>query len=54
MQIEKGSTKDREIFLSRMLKAPVELVWEVWTTPDHIASWGGDPMSSQIQSQSWM
>jgi uncharacterized protein YndB with AHSA1/START domain len=41
MQIEKGSTKDREIFLSRMLKAPVELVWEVWTTPDHIASWGG-------------
>ncbi len=24
-----------------MLQAPVELVWEVWTTPEHIAHWWG-------------
>ncbi len=24
-----------------MLQAPVELVWEVWTTPEHIAQWWG-------------
>ncbi|MEI9810777.1 MAG: SRPBCC domain-containing protein [Bacteroidota bacterium] len=24
-----------------MLHAPVELVWEVWTNPEHIANWWG-------------
>jgi uncharacterized protein YndB with AHSA1/START domain len=24
-----------------MLNAPVELVWEVWTKPEHIAKWWG-------------
>jgi uncharacterized protein YndB with AHSA1/START domain len=37
----KSSTHDREIFISRTLDAPVELVWEVWTKPEHIASWWG-------------
>jgi uncharacterized protein YndB with AHSA1/START domain len=41
MEIEKGGAKDREILLSRTLDAPVELVWEAWTTPNHIASWWG-------------
>jgi uncharacterized protein YndB with AHSA1/START domain len=36
-----SSTKDREIKMSRTLNAPVELVWEVWTNPEHIANWWG-------------
>jgi uncharacterized protein YndB with AHSA1/START domain len=36
-----SSTKDREITISRTLNAPVELVWEVWTKPEHIANWWG-------------
>jgi len=36
-----NDTRDREIFLSRTLNAPVALVWEVWTQPDHIANWWG-------------
>jgi uncharacterized protein YndB with AHSA1/START domain len=41
MDNTKSNTKDREIFLSRTLNAPVELVWEMWTTPEHIANWWG-------------
>jgi len=37
----KQSTTDREIRISRLLNAPVELVWEVWTNPDHIKNWWG-------------
>ncbi len=33
--------KDREIRLSRVLNAPVALVWEVWTNPEHIKNWWG-------------
>jgi uncharacterized protein YndB with AHSA1/START domain len=36
-----NETKDREIFLSRTLNAPVALVWEVWTQAEHIANWWG-------------
>ena len=38
---EKSSTADREIRISRVLNAPIELVWEVWTDPDHIKNWWG-------------
>lgn len=41
MQQEKNNTKDRELLLSRVLNAPIELVWEVWTNPVHIAQWWG-------------
>ena len=41
MQHEKNSTKDRELLLTRLLNAPIELVWEVWTNPEHIAQWWG-------------
>jgi uncharacterized protein YndB with AHSA1/START domain len=37
----KADTKNRELFLSRKLNAPVELVWEVWTKPEHIVNWWG-------------
>lgn len=35
------STDDREIRISRLLNADVDLVWEVWTDPDHIKNWWG-------------
>jgi uncharacterized protein YndB with AHSA1/START domain len=41
MQNEKSNTADRELNVSRVLSAPVELVWEVWTNPDHIKNWWG-------------
>ncbi|MEZ4811293.1 MAG: SRPBCC family protein [Allomuricauda sp.] len=34
-------TDNRELSISRILKAPIELVWEVWSNPDHIAQWWG-------------
>lgn len=36
-----SNTKDRELRITRILNAPVELVWEVWTNPEHIANWWG-------------
>ena len=37
----KSSTADRELTISRTLNAPIDLVWEVWTDPDHIKNWWG-------------
>jgi len=34
-------TADRELTITRLLNAPVSLVWEVWTKPDHIRNWWG-------------
>jgi uncharacterized protein YndB with AHSA1/START domain len=39
--VEKNSTAEREIRISRVLNAPIELVWEVWTDPEHIKNWWG-------------
>jgi uncharacterized protein YndB with AHSA1/START domain len=41
MENVKNSTRDRELLLSRTLKAPVALVWEVWTQAEHIVNWWG-------------
>jgi PhnB protein len=41
MTNEKSKTADREIKISREFDAPIELVWEVWTNPDHIKNWWG-------------
>jgi uncharacterized glyoxalase superfamily protein PhnB/uncharacterized protein YndB with AHSA1/START domain len=38
---QKNNTSDREIRLSRVVNAPVKLVWEVWTNPEHIKQWWG-------------
>ncbi|MBI2422542.1 MAG: SRPBCC domain-containing protein [Candidatus Hydrogenedentes bacterium] len=32
---------EREIVLSRVLNAPRELVFEVWTRPEHVVQWWG-------------
>jgi uncharacterized protein YndB with AHSA1/START domain len=36
-----SSTHDRELFLTRTLNAPIALIWEVWSKPEHIANWWG-------------
>jgi uncharacterized protein YndB with AHSA1/START domain len=41
METTTSNTADRELRLTRTLDAPVELVWEVWTQPKHIAQWWG-------------
>ncbi|MFI5154502.1 MAG: SRPBCC family protein [Chitinophagales bacterium] len=49
MEKEKTSTEDRELRISRLLNAPIELVWKVWTDPDHIKQWWGpDGFSNTI------
>jgi uncharacterized protein YndB with AHSA1/START domain len=32
---------DNELCITRLLNAPRELVWEVWTKPEHIKNWWG-------------
>ena len=39
-QINKD-TADRSIGVTKMLTAPIDLVWDVWTNPKHIANWWG-------------
>jgi uncharacterized protein YndB with AHSA1/START domain len=36
-----SNTANRQFHISRTLKAPIELVWEVWTQPEHIMQWWG-------------
>lgn len=33
--------RNRELTITRLLDAPRELVWEVWTNPEHIKNWWG-------------
>jgi len=39
--LTKSKTADREITISRILNAPKELVFEVWTDPKHLSEWWG-------------
>lgn len=41
MENIKNNTHDRELSVSRTLNAPVDLVWETWTKPEHICNWWG-------------
>ena len=41
MQNENNDTSGREQRTSLLLDAPVDLVWEAWTKPDHIKHWWG-------------
>ncbi|KUO53967.1 MAG: hypothetical protein APF80_05785 [Alphaproteobacteria bacterium BRH_c36] len=34
---------DRVVVFTRLIDAPPELVWRVWTTPEHVAAWWGPP-----------
>ena len=33
----------RTLTIERILPAPIDLVWEAWTRPEHIANWWGPP-----------
>jgi uncharacterized protein YndB with AHSA1/START domain len=39
--VKSNDTRDRELLITRTLNAPVQLVWEVFTNPDHIKNWWG-------------
>ncbi len=41
MEKRESNTTNREISTSRLFNAPIELVWEMWTNPDHIKNWWG-------------
>jgi uncharacterized protein YndB with AHSA1/START domain len=41
MSNEKNDNTGRELLITRLLDAPIELVWKVWTEPEHIAQWWG-------------
>ncbi len=46
---EKNNTADRELILNRTVHAPISLVWEVWTNPNHLKNWWGpDGFSNTI------
>lgn len=34
-------TAGRELRIKRIFRAPIELVWETWTNPEHIVNWWG-------------
>jgi uncharacterized protein YndB with AHSA1/START domain len=36
-----GNVSDRELVITRLINAPRELVWKVWTDPEHVAQWWG-------------
>ena len=41
MQNHESNTADRELSISRLFDAPIHLMWEVWTDPDHVKNWWG-------------
>ena len=41
MPNQKNDVSNRELVIARLLHAPVELVWEVWTRPEHVQHWWG-------------
>ncbi len=36
-----NSKENRTLTLERTFNAPIKLVWEAWTQPEHIAAWWG-------------
>jgi len=41
MTTQISDTSERELILTRLFNVPRELVWEVWTNPEHIINWWG-------------
>jgi uncharacterized protein YndB with AHSA1/START domain len=41
MKTANDDVANRELRITKTLKAPVEWVWKVWTTPEHIVNWWG-------------
>ena len=40
-QAHQPEEADRQIVITRVFDAPRELVWKVWTQPEHVARWWG-------------
>jgi len=38
---KKSDSSNRELSISRLINAPRELIWKVWTEPEHIRKWWG-------------
>ncbi len=38
---EKTETKKEELVVTRIIDAPVEVVWRAWTEPEHVMHWWG-------------
>jgi uncharacterized protein YndB with AHSA1/START domain len=36
-----SSSKTRDLIVTRVFDAPIELVWKAWTNPEHIMRWWG-------------
>lgn len=36
-----SNAANRTLTIKRTLKAPIQLVWDAWTQPEHIAKWWG-------------
>lgn len=36
-----NNKSNRTVTIERIYEAPIELVWEAWTKPEHIANWWG-------------
>jgi uncharacterized protein YndB with AHSA1/START domain len=45
---EKNDITNRVTTIRRTFHAPVQLVWEAWTQPEHIAQWWG-PKGMEIK-----
>ena len=41
MENQRNDVSNRELVIERLLDAPIELVWEVWTKPEHVKHWWG-------------
>lgn len=46
-----SSDSDKEIVISRLLSAPRELVFEVWTSPKHVDKWWGPDGFTNVTSK---
>ena len=45
---EKSNSSSRTLTLTRSFNAPINLVWEAWTQPEHIGQWWG-PKGMKIE-----
>jgi len=39
--MSKSNEESRTLSLEKILNAPIDLVWDAWTQPEHIAQWWG-------------
>ncbi|HPG09570.1 MAG TPA: SRPBCC domain-containing protein [Saprospiraceae bacterium] len=45
------NTNNRQLEITRLLHAPIELIWEAWTNPEHLVHWWGpNGFSNTIQT----